>query len=624
MTKNVNVPHGTRPPLSWRQRAFWVRMMCQESGNQTPRWWFMPFSTRISSSVPIAHIQAAISTMVARHESLRTKIATDSYGRPKQDLQSEVSIPLLISDESTYSYEAAKSRMFDMLRRPGFDLYTDLPIRAGIAKLSQEHSLLMIVIHHIAADGWSIFILKDELEGLLAVDQSRSQRIISPSSRKIELADIAREQNSTAGQQHETRALAYIQDCLLQCPQSLFPGQPEDTSEGSRWQRAHLTSPKLFSAVAVIARTYRVTAPSVLLGLYVAVLSSYTAQRQCCVNMLVSNRRRSGMQEVVACIANAVPVHFDLTHCSSLSDIIRLSFKKSVEAMRYGAYSLERFEVIRREVEYRRGIRFRRQPIFNYDVPPGVDSETGHAAGLVRKVYVEDVEPTQLASPLQFWAYKGARILVGADCRVLEDVKGFTVAIERLATHLASGSDPGLCDLAKIGGLESHGEHEKTLDLYENSWVNLREIERMIETHPAVRGATVRLSEVEGGQDQELVAHITPRSDISAAELRDYLFERLYEWPFAVVPTRYVGIREHLEIQRRQPKYLGLLVDVINHIHGCKVAKAHMSYLLAGADVEMIPSVIAELRRRGLVGLKFVDLFSEISLVELANRLQCD
>ncbi|MGX1270554.1 amino acid adenylation domain-containing protein/non-ribosomal peptide synthase protein (TIGR01720 family) [Streptomyces phaeoluteigriseus] len=135
-----------RPPLSYAQRRMWVLNRLEGTAGA----YHLPWTLRLTGPLDREALQAALNDVVARHEALRT-VFPEADGEPYQRVLETAEVPLA----------AVQDRPAFVAR--GFDLATGLPLRAGLSAVGEEEHLLTVVIHHIAADGWSNAVLARDL-----------------------------------------------------------------------------------------------------------------------------------------------------------------------------------------------------------------------------------------------------------------------------------------------------------------------------------------------------------------------------------------------------------------------------------------------------------------------------
>ncbi|MER7666831.1 amino acid adenylation domain-containing protein, partial [Streptomyces sp. NPDC096193] len=144
-------------PLSSAQRRLWF-LHKMEGPSAT---YNIPLVVRLTGTLDRDALRAALGDVVARHESLRT-VFPEADGTPYQHVLDSVGVELPATDiTATELPEALKSAA-----RHAFDLATEIPLRAELFTVSEHRHALLLVVHHIAGDGWSL--------GPLATDLTRA------------------------------------------------------------------------------------------------------------------------------------------------------------------------------------------------------------------------------------------------------------------------------------------------------------------------------------------------------------------------------------------------------------------------------------------------------------------
>src|SRR6202040_2498580 len=135
-------------PLSYAQRRLWFLDRLEGRGAT----YALPLAVRLSGALDAAALEAALGDVVARHESLRT-IFPDTLGGPRQlILEADAARPRLAVAARG---EGGRSGALSAAVRQGFDLAREPPVRGHLFVLGSEEHVLLLVLHHIAADGWS-------------------------------------------------------------------------------------------------------------------------------------------------------------------------------------------------------------------------------------------------------------------------------------------------------------------------------------------------------------------------------------------------------------------------------------------------------------------------------------
>ncbi|MFF8004931.1 condensation domain-containing protein, partial [Streptomyces sp. NPDC007917] len=150
---------ATRPsplPLSYAQQRLWF-LHKLEGPSAT---YNMPLALRLNGSLDRDALHQSLNDVIARHEALRT-VFREVDGQPAQHILSPEEARI---DLPCRRVEAGSlGRALDSSARYAFDLSSDIPLRAELFTVSGAESVLMLVLHHVAADGWSMGRLAQDL-----------------------------------------------------------------------------------------------------------------------------------------------------------------------------------------------------------------------------------------------------------------------------------------------------------------------------------------------------------------------------------------------------------------------------------------------------------------------------
>ncbi|WP_172386774.1 non-ribosomal peptide synthetase [Streptomyces sp. MNP-20] len=134
-------------PLSYAQRRLWF-LNRLEGGSAA---YHMPLAVRVRGALDRAALRAALTDVVARHESLRT-VFPETDGEPHQLVRPAAPVEPEVRD-------CPRARLDDELATAiarEFDLTDELPLRAHLFGVDADEHVLLLVVHHIVADGWSM------------------------------------------------------------------------------------------------------------------------------------------------------------------------------------------------------------------------------------------------------------------------------------------------------------------------------------------------------------------------------------------------------------------------------------------------------------------------------------
>ena len=251
----IRLPRGAPLPLSLAQRQLWYLDQLKaatggsESGDvsynmlvtvrfrdawRCPRWngagdWQRrrrahegaePIPTRTPLNLPA--LRRALDAIVERHEVLRTRfVAVD--GEPRQRIEADLQAPFAAIDLSAIDpgrFEPALAELTERLLRRPFDLSRDAMLRAGLVLGAEDHRLVL-TMHHIASDGWSIGVLLHELSTLYAAFRDDLQGASPLPPLDLQYVDVARWQDRATDGPRGGRLLAYWQKQLEGAPQQM-------------------------------------------------------------------------------------------------------------------------------------------------------------------------------------------------------------------------------------------------------------------------------------------------------------------------------------------------------------------------------------------------------------------
>ncbi|MEO3755455.1 amino acid adenylation domain-containing protein [Streptomyces sp. B6B3] len=206
----------TRPeevPLSFAQRRMWLLNRMDDQGGADAAY-NLPLALRLSGAVNVASLRTALADLADRHQSLRT-VFPDADGAPRQHiLRGEAARPDLVVEK--VSEEQLDQALAERAGR-GFDVRAELPWRAWLLRLAPTESVLLLVTHHIASDGWSMGVLADDLRAAYAARCQGHEPGWAPLP--VQYADYALWQREVLGESDDpdsviSAQLAYWRDAL--------------------------------------------------------------------------------------------------------------------------------------------------------------------------------------------------------------------------------------------------------------------------------------------------------------------------------------------------------------------------------------------------------------------------
>ena len=293
-------------PLTWGQKAILQDM--RDSGGQ----FSMGGRLDLPAGSTIEDAAAALAGLVGRHPALRMRLATGSAGQLCQEVAGSGELDLhirTVADSADPARYAAD--LMDTWPLERFDFRRDLPLRMAVVRQRGTCLHLVWVLSHLAADGGAHLLLLDDL---LAAGHTGRE------AAGQQLLDIARSEQAAQLQQLSGRAMRYWEAQLRHIPAQTFGDQAgrggSSGQGGQRYWQARFCSPAAHLAMLAIARRTGTDPSRVTLALIAAAIGRATGVRRLTVKVMVNNRFRPGLAEVIAPIAQNSVVTIDVADAS--------------------------------------------------------------------------------------------------------------------------------------------------------------------------------------------------------------------------------------------------------------------------------------------------------------------
>jgi non-ribosomal peptide synthetase component F len=347
-------------PLSFAQQRLWLLDQL-DPGNHT---YNDPTAVRLTGSLNITALEQSLNAVVSRHQTLRT-VFTTVEGQPVQNIQpiTEITIPIVDLRENERSPQQRESQAKRIAlaeaQRP-FNLAQGPLIRATLIQLDKTEYVLLLTMHHIISDLWSMAILIRELADFYAAF-SQGKSLTLPDL-PIQYADFAIWQREwMQGKVLETQ-LNYWKQQLKDAPTKLElptdkpqPLQPTYTGATQSFQL-----PKdLSNALKLLSKRADVTLSMTLLTTFNVLLHYYSKQEDIVVGSPIANRNRSEIEGLIGFFVNSLALRTNLSGNPSFSELLRRTREVTL-----GAYAHQDlpFEKLVGELQIERDLNY--NPLF--------------------------------------------------------------------------------------------------------------------------------------------------------------------------------------------------------------------------------------------------------------------
>jgi amino acid adenylation domain-containing protein len=329
----VPVLRDVGPPLSFAQQRLWFFHQLERDNPI----YNIPIVVLLSGALDAVSLERALGEIVRRHEVLRTTYTT-AGGEPVQSIQPDARLELPVTDLSAVPeserLDEVERRAREEVRCP-FDLTRNLPVRARLLRLSDEEHALLLTLHHIAADGWSLGIFVREFAALY--EAFHAGRPTPLEELPVQYADFAVwQRNWLTGEVLEGQ-LSYWQQQLAGCaPVLQLPTDRErpavQTYRGGK--ESFAVPAALNGELGALSRKEDVTLFMTLAAAFLVVLHHHTGQEDINLGSNIAGRNRLETEGLIGFFINLLVIR---THLSGNPTFRELLARVRESAM--GAYA---------------------------------------------------------------------------------------------------------------------------------------------------------------------------------------------------------------------------------------------------------------------------------------------
>ncbi|HEX7721554.1 MAG TPA: amino acid adenylation domain-containing protein [Pyrinomonadaceae bacterium] len=331
----ITARHRETAPLSYHQQGLWVlnQLMPGESVYHTPT------AARLTGTLNVDALTKALQSIVDRHDALRTVFKIVD-GAPMQVIQEvELDTPLVDLTEMWEDQREAEAlrTLRHEARRP-FDLSQGPLVRSVIVRIAEDEHILLVTMHHIVTDGWSVGIFHRELSALYDAYVSGGS---SPfSALPIQYPDYAFWQREWfEGDLHESQ-LAYWKKQFATMPPALeLPADHQRPNVQA--YRAFRGAQQTIVLPAALARRLRVlcqkenvTLFMLLMAAYQILLHRYTGEEDIVVGTPIAGRQMAETEELIGLFINTLAIRGNVSSDATVRD-----FLNHMKQVALGAYA---------------------------------------------------------------------------------------------------------------------------------------------------------------------------------------------------------------------------------------------------------------------------------------------
>ena len=330
--------------LSFAQQGLWFLERLMPGGTA----YNIPLALRLEGALDPMALEASLNAIVARHEALRTT-CTECGGNPVQVVAPSLRLALAAEDLGALPEEQreaeAQRRAQEMAGAP-FSLKRGPLIRARLLRLDKQVHVLVLVIHHIVADGWSMSVMLRELAALYPTFTRGQIPNLEPLP--VQYADYAVRQRQWLQGDALKRQVDYWVERLAQAPLLRLPTDSVRTGTRHAAAQERLQLPAaLTDALRQLSQREGVTPFMTLLAAFQLLLSRHSGQDDVVVGAPIAGRMQRETEGLIGLFVNTLVLRTDISGNPRFSELLQrvrevclgaythqdLPFEKLVEAL---------------------------------------------------------------------------------------------------------------------------------------------------------------------------------------------------------------------------------------------------------------------------------------------------
>ncbi|KTD46057.1 non-ribosomal peptide synthase [Legionella quinlivanii] len=316
---------SSQVPLSFAQQRLWLLNQIDNSKAH----YNMPNALKLSGSVNLEVLNRTFNTILERHEILRTCFLIDAKEQPYQQINPTPDFSVTVHDISSLEEDRRNEKIAELMveetSRP-FELSSDIMIRASLIKEAQSEYTLLVTMHHIVSDAWSMPILVREFSTLYSAYLQGKDNPLNPPL--IQYSDYADWQHNWFQGEVVDEQLNYWEKQLANLP--IIHNVPLDHTRpnvkgfsGKTFYAKISNSTR--SKLHNICHVHGATLFMALHALFAAFLSRYSNEYDIVIGSPIANRDQPEVTDLIGCFINVLVLRSDLSNKPSFIELLQQS-----------------------------------------------------------------------------------------------------------------------------------------------------------------------------------------------------------------------------------------------------------------------------------------------------------
>ncbi len=337
----ASVSRDATLPLSYAQTRMWILDQLDRGRAD----YHIAAAVRLSGALDVTLLEQSIRQLVERHESLRVGFH-EVAGGPESRLFSHIDFAIEQADLASLDESAREIALAALAQEESlqpFNLAKPPLLRVKVVRTAALEHVMLITLHHIISDGWSIAVMTREIGALY--DAARGGKSVPLIPLEIQYADYAAwERNHLTGETLDS-LVGYWKKQLGGAPPTLE--LPSDRSRPStrsgRGARLRHALPKtLFDSLEQFSRKENTTLFMTLLGAFQTLLYRYTGQTDIVVGSPVANREHSQLESLIGIFVNTLALRTDLSGNPEFREVLHRVREVTLGAFEHQQLPFER------------------------------------------------------------------------------------------------------------------------------------------------------------------------------------------------------------------------------------------------------------------------------------------
>jgi amino acid adenylation domain-containing protein len=327
-------------PLSFSQQRLWF-LEKFDPGHR----YNVPFALRLRGPLNLDALRQALNGVLARHEVLRTRFPTVDGG-PVQEVLESATLDLPVTDLGHQPEAEREANMLRLLAEAAtqpFDLATDLMVRALIVRMGPDHHCLLVAMHHIVCDAWSMGVFASELTRLYEALCNSAPAALR--ELPVQYGDFALWQRNRLQGEVLQEQVRYWGEHLAGAPSvlELPTDRPRSLLPASRSGQQEISlSADLVEAVQALARQERATVFIILMAVFQVLVARWCGQKDVVVGTIVAGRPHSDVEPLIGLFINTLALRARLEDNPTFREVLRQARGAILEGMQHQELPFEK------------------------------------------------------------------------------------------------------------------------------------------------------------------------------------------------------------------------------------------------------------------------------------------